>query len=314
MAWVGIDLGKDLELKGIIPATVLPLTSEYQIDEDVLKDYMRWVTRSRVGGLAINVDTGEGPHLYRQEKLRVLKIVKSVVGDSVPVIAGLQASFTSQAVEIAKETKEAGGDALLVFPISDFYGSPLSPEIPYGYHKAIADGAKIPIVLFVLQKDLGGAEYSEDCLTRLAQIEMVVAVKEATFDAMKFLRTMRLLRSQRRKISILTGNDNFIFESLVLGADGALIGFGTLAIDLQVEMYELVKKGRIEEAREIADRLQPLADVIFSSPVSNYRARTKEALVLQGVLKNAYMRPPLMSVGEEERDAVRDALKKAELL
>jgi len=303
-----------LELGGIIPATVLPLTADFEVDEDSLKEYIRWITRSRVGGLAINVDTGEGPHLYREEKIRVLKAVKSVVADSVPVIAGMQASFTSQAVEVAKETKAAGADALLVFPIADFYGSPLAPEIPYMYHKAIADEADIPIVLFVLQKDLGGAEYSEDCLSKLAQIERVVAVKEATFDAMKFLKTLRLLRSQPRKISVLTGNDNFIFESLVLGADGALIGFGTLATDLQVEMYELVKEGRIDEARGIADRLQPLADVIFSPPVRNYRARTKEALVLQGVLKNAHMRPPLTSISKKERDAVKAALKKAELL
>jgi len=307
-------MGRQLELTGIIPATVLPLTADYQIDEDTLKEYIRWVTRSRVGGLAINVDTGEGPHLYREEKTEVLKVVKGVVGGSVPVIAGLQASFTSQAVEVAKEMKAAGADALLVFPIADFLGSPLAPEIPYMYHKAIADEAEIPIVLFVLQKDLGGAEYSEDCLAKLAQIERVVAVKEATFDAMRFLNTLRLLRSHPRKISVLTGNDNFIFESLILGADGALIGFGTLATDLQVEMYELMKRGRIDEAREIADRLQPLADVIFSPPVRNYRARTKEALVLQGVLENAFMRPPLMPISEKERAAVREALKRAELL
>ncbi len=99
-----------------------------------------------------------------------------------------------------------------------------------------------------------------------------------------------------------------------MGADGALIGFGTLATDLQVEMFELVEKERYDEAREIADRLQPLADVIFSSPVRNYRARTKEALVMLGVLEHAYMRPPLMPISDEERIAVKEALKKAELL
>jgi 4-hydroxy-tetrahydrodipicolinate synthase len=178
----------------------------------------------------------------------------------------------------------------------------------------MADEAEIPIVLFVLQKDLGGAEYAPDCLVKLAQIKGVVAIKEASFDAVKFLNTLRLLKAQPRKISVLTGNDNFIFESLVLGADGALIGFGTLATDLQVEMYELVKKGRIKEAREIADRLQPLVDVIFAPPVRSYRARTKESLVFQGVLKTAYMRPPLTSISEKERNAVKEALKKTELL
>jgi len=304
----------DLKLSGIIPATVLPLTSSFQIDEDTLKDYVKWLIKSRIGGLAVNVDTSEGPHLYMEEKLRVLRIVKNVVGDSVPLIGGLQANFTSQAVEAARETKEAGADAVLAFPIATFYGSPLPPEIPYAYHKAIASEAEVPIVLFQLQKDLGGAEYTAECLVELTEIEGVIAIKEASFDAMKFLNTMRLLKSQPRQISVLTGNDNFIFESLVLGADGALIGFGTLATDLQVEMHELVEKERYKEARQIANRLQPLADVIFASPVRNYRARIKEALAMQGVLKHAYMRPPLTTISKEERDVVRQALKKAELL
>lgn len=305
---------KSLKLRGVIPATVLPLTSTYEIDEDSLRDYIKWLTKSRIGGLAVNVDTGEGPHLYRSEKIRILKTVKKVVGSKVPIIAGLQASFTSQAVEIAKETSDAGADAFLVFPIPAFSGEPLSPEIPYSYHKAIAKSTETPIVLFQLQKALGGVEYDPECLFKLTEIEKVVAIKEASFDAMKFLNTLRLLRSRSKGVAVLTGNDNFIFESLVLGADGALIGFGTLATDLQVEMFELIQKKMYEEAKEIADRLQPLADVIFSSPVRNYRARTKEALVMLGILKHAYMRPPLTQISQNERDAVREALKKAELL
>jgi len=303
-----------LRLKGIIPAIVLPLTSTYQPDEDALKEYIKWLTKWNIGGLAVNVDTGEGPHLYQKEKVRVLNVVKNIVGNRIPVIAGLQASFTSQAVEAAKETKEAGADALLVFPITAFYGSPLHPEVPYAYHKAIASEARIPIVLFQLQRDLGGVEYDLACLAKLTEIKEVIAIKEASFDAMKFLNIMRFLQSLPSKIAVLTGNDNFIFESLLLGAEGALIGFGTLATDLQVEMFELTQEKRYREAREIAERLQPLADVIFSSPVRNYRARIKEALVMLGVLKEAHMRPPLTPVTREEREAVKQALRKVGLL
>jgi len=305
---------KSLKLGGLIPATVLPLTSAYEIDEESLVEYMRWLTGFRIGGLAINVDTGEGPHLYRDEKMRVLKAVKKAVGGRVPVIAGLQASFTSQAVEIAKETKEAGADGFLVFPIPAFAGEPLPPEIPYDYHRAIAEATGTPIVLFQLQKALGGVEYEPECLAKLTEIEEVVAIKEASFDALKFLKTLKLVRSGPERVAFLTGNDNFIYESMVMGADGALIGFGTLATDLQVEMFELVQENRFEEAREIADRVQPLADAIFSPPVRNYRARTKEALVMLGVLQQAHMRPPLTRISQGEREAVREALRKAELL
>ena len=305
---------KDLKLGGIIPATVLPMNSKYEIDEDSLISYIKWLTNFRIGGLAINVDTGEGPHLYRGEKIRVLKAVKKVVGGKVPVIVGLQAGFTSQAVEISKEMKEAGADGFLVFPIPAFSGEPLPIEIPYSYHEAIGKATGIPIVLFQLQRALGGVEYEPECLAKLTEIGEVVAIKEASFDALTFLNTLKLVRSVPKRISFLTGNDNFIYESLVMGADGALIGFGTLATDLQVEMYDLVQDMRYDEAREIADRIQPLADTIFSKPVRNYRARTKEALMMLGVLEEAYMRPPLSGISQDEREALKEALKKAEII
>ena len=303
-----------INLEGIIPATVTPMTKDYKVDDEALRDYIRWLLKFKIGGLAINVDTGEGPHLYRSEKTRILRVVKETVGSRVPIVAGLQANFTAEAVEASKKFKEAGANAFLVFPIPAFIGKPLPPEVPCSYHKAIHDAAEVPLVLFQLQKDLGGVEYTPSCLLKLAELEGVTAIKEASFDAMKFLRTLRLLRSAPRKITILTGNDNFILESLILGADGALIGFGTIAVDLQVEMFNLVKKSRYREAAEIWNRLQPLADIIFAPPVRNYRIRLKEALVQLGVLKEAYVRPPLTPLSETERNTVRDALKKAEIL
>jgi len=303
-----------LKLDGIIPATVLPMTANYEIDEDALKNYMKWILKFEIVGLAINVDTGEGPHLYNNEKMKVLRIVKNVVGNKVPIIAGLQGDFTAHAIKTAKETKDRGADAFLVFPITAFFGSPLNPEVPYAYHKAIADSVNLPMILFQLQPALGGVEYSPDALKKLIEIEEIIAIKEASFNANTYVRTLNFLKMLPRQIIPLTGNDNFIFESFVLGCEGALIGFGTLATDLQVEMVELFKIGQYEEAREIGARVQALADVIFAPPVRNYRARTKEALVQLGVLEHAYMRPPLLPINDREREKVKTALKKAELL
>ncbi len=87
-----------------------------------------------------------------------------------------------------------------------------------------------------------------------------------------------------RPIDLLTGDDNFIFESFLMGAEGALIGFGTLAVDLQVEMIRLCVDGRWDEARAIWERILPLEELIFGSPVRDYRARTKVALRELGVI------------------------------
>ena len=87
-----------------------------------------------------------------------------------------------------------------------------------------------------------------------------------------------MIERLERPIDLLTGDDNFIYESFVMGAEGALIGFGTLATELQVEMYRLTREDRWDEARAIWERIMPLEEVVYGPPVRDYRARTKVAL------------------------------------
>lgn len=299
------------DLRGIIPAIVTPMNEKYEVEEDDLRSYARWIARFEIGGLAVNVDTGEGPHLSDEERKRIISIVSSVIGNRVPIVAGVPPASTRDAGKSASDARESGANALLVFPHPFFYGQPLSADLPYNYHRAIAMASRLPIVLFQLQPALGGYELTEETLLRLIEIPEVVAIKEALFDAFKYYNTLRILRRAPRKITMLTGNDNFICESLILGAEGALIGFGTLATDQQVEMHKLVKKKRFTEAMEIWENIRPLEEVIFGPPVRDYRARTKVALYLQGVIENVHVRPPLSPVSESEMQKVREALVKA---
>lgn len=305
---------KPQKLQGIIPAIALPMGMDAKPDLETLESYLDWLLSFRLGGLAINADTGEGPHLHRHEKVLVLRKVAEVVGGRLPIIAGLNARFTEEAIEEAKDAKKAGADAVLVFPIPAFTSSPLPPEIPYEYHRAIWEEVGIPIVLFQLQPSLGGVLYEPETLRRLCGIEGIIALKEASFDALRYLQALRIIRSLERPISILTGNDNFIFESFLLGCDGGLLGLSNVGIDLQVEMFEALQKGDIQKALALRERVQILADAIFAPPVVDYRARIKEALFIMGIFKNAMVRPPLRPLGDLERARIKEALKKAGVL
>src|SRR5207245_11412507 len=91
-----------LDLEGLIPATVLPMREDAEIDEAGLRRYIRHVAGAKPKALAINVDTGEGPHLWQKERLRVLELVLAEVGDRIPVIAGMGAQFHAKDVEYAR--------------------------------------------------------------------------------------------------------------------------------------------------------------------------------------------------------------------
>ena len=305
----------DLDLRGLIPATLLPLTSEHEIDEPALRGYIRWLLSfDGLAALAVNMDTGEGPHLSRDERRRVLAIYVAEVAGRVPLLAGISARYTAEAIDLARDAQTAGASGLVIFPIPAFVGDGLPPEIPYEYHRAIADAVPLPMVLFQLQPALAGVLFSRETLLRLIEIPTVIAIKEASFDAVRFVETRRILDEAPRRITLLTGNDNFIFESFILGCEGALIGFGTIAIAEQIEMFRLIAAGDIERASRINERVvRPLADALFAPPVRNYRARMKEALRGMGVIPNAHMRPPLLDLDATACDAVRRAVGSVEM-
>jgi dihydrodipicolinate synthase/N-acetylneuraminate lyase len=302
-----------LRFDGLIPATVLPMTNDAEIDEAGLRRYVRWMADQGVVGLAINADTGESAHLTHDEKVRVIEIVRDSIPAEVAVVAGLSGPYTAAAVRQARDYRTAGADALLVFPIPAYLADPLDPEIPIRYHEAVAD-VGLPMIVFQLQPALGGVLFEAETLRRLVTVDGVVAIKEASFDARRYVDTVSIVRSLPRPVAVLTGNDNFIYESFVLGADrglsadGALIGFGAVMTAEQVDLLRLARARRWDEAAPLARRVQALADLVFAPPVSSYRSRLKEILVLQGLLERATVREPLLPISREERDGLERAL------
>jgi 4-hydroxy-tetrahydrodipicolinate synthase len=302
-----------LDFGGLIPATVLPMTADAQPDEQALRRYIGWVASKGVVGVAINVDTGESAHLTHTEKVRVLEVVRSELPSDVFMVAGIAGPYTDAAVQQARDYKSAGADAFLVFPIPAYLSSPLDPQIPLRYHRAIAS-VGVPLILFQLQPALGGCLYEPALIRQLAEIDGVVAIKEASFDTRRFMDVVATVRTLDRPIAILTGDDNFIYESFILGADGALIGFGAIMVEEQVELIRLARERRWDDVGDLARRVQRLADVVFAPPVANYRARLKEALVMLGVLESAVVREPLLPLSASELQLLKATLEEVGLL
>jgi 4-hydroxy-tetrahydrodipicolinate synthase len=247
--------------------------------------------------------------------VRVLEVVKEETDLS--CIVGVAGPYTAAAVQQARDFKSAGAAALLVFPIPAYLSSPLDPRIPLDYHRAIAE-VGLPMILFQLQPALGGVNFDTQTLRRLIDIEGVVALKEASFDARRYVDTVRMVEAHPKyrghEFTMLTGNDNFILESFMLGCTGALIGFGAIMTREQVTMIETWRAGKVEEAKALGARVQHLADAVFAAPVANYRARLKAGLVMLGVLDQAHVRPPLLPLPDHEVQQLRDALIAAGLL
>jgi 4-hydroxy-tetrahydrodipicolinate synthase len=172
-----------LDLKGIVPATILPMTADYKPDFTAFQAYLEWLLEGGPVALAINMDTGEGPQLSPEERRQTLETASSVVGDRCPILAGVLGGSTLDAVENALIAKAAGADGLVIFPNAAFRNAPLDPEVPYHHHLAIAEATGLPIVLFQLASIFGGVLYTREVLLKLLEIPQVIALKESSFNA-----------------------------------------------------------------------------------------------------------------------------------
>ncbi|TXT55525.1 MAG: Dihydrodipicolinate synthase/N-acetylneuraminate lyase [Promethearchaeota archaeon] len=300
--------------KGIFPAVITPMKEDFSINYSDFEKYLRWLKSQGVNGFAINVDTGEGQLLNREEKEELIQIGRKVASEDLRVIAGVIGSSTKEAINEAREAVNSGADALLIFPNSFFRGKPQNPKLIFKYHNSIAQEVEVDILIFNLQDDLGGCLYERETLEKLLAIPQVKAIKEASFDISVFKGVKSFLDKQEKKIDFLTGNDNFIYESFLLGADGGLLGACAQFTELQVRCYNSVLKKDFQTAHDFALKFQPLIDKVFMPPVRNYRARTKYSLKLQGIIQNSTVRPPLMSISQEEKDVIEEMLENEKLI
>jgi 4-hydroxy-tetrahydrodipicolinate synthase len=303
-----------MELKGIIPAAVLPMTADFKPDLDCYAEYITWLLTCDIGGIAVNVDTGEGFQLKREEQKQVLKNAVETARGKVPIVAGVTGRFTEEALELAQDAKDCGADALLVFSPPVFSGKIPPADSAVTYYEALAETVDIPLVIFQLSSDFGGVEFSKETLLKMLEIKQIKAIKEASFNIRKFQETLYALRSAPRQISFLTGNDYFVFESFLLGADGGLLGLSSMSPGLHVDLFRAVQERDYEAALNLREKIQVLAQTIYARPFRDYRTRAKEALVLQGVIPHAFVRPPLLPIAREEKNRIKNALKQVGIL
>ncbi len=304
---------------GIVAAPVLPMHSDFSIDWDSLRGYLKWIAKQKPTAIAMNMDASEGPALTRDEMLEVVRVARKVIADacpepSCPLVSGLIVGSTADAVAFGKALKAAGAQGLAIFPpFPTFLGNPVPTRMIYEYHKAIADGVDLPLIAFQFPKTFG-PDFPPETLRELANIPQVVGLKEASFDTTKTLETIDAARTLPRKIGILTGSDTFILEAMIFGCDGALIGFAGTATDQLVRMHQAVTAKDFDTAFEIWGRLGPLARYGWRAPMRDYRPRMKELLVMQGLIRHATVRPPQLGIDDTERAEIRRLAERAGLL
>ena len=300
---------------GVIPANLLPFKADLSIDETAYRRHLSWLANTKgVTGITVNGHAAEVSSLSRDERRHALAIALDEVAGKVPLIAGIYTDGTQEAVELARDAKVGGAAGILVFPPTLFmWGAQVKPEMVLRHFTTIADAVDLPIVVFEYPP-ASGIGYSPETLAELAKLPSVAAVKDWSNDIVAFEQNLRAIRQTGRPVAVLSSFTMSLFATFVLGADGCISGMGSIAADLQAELFEAVQQGDLARARTINDRLDSLVRVFYAPPFVDMHNRMKEALALLGRIPAAHVRPPLTPVSDEERARIRLALQASGLL
>ena len=299
---------------GVIAAPMLPMREGGDIDWPTLERYMDWIAAQKPAAIVMNVDASEVIALDDEEQLQVIRVCRQAIAGRVPFFSGLVAGSTRAAARKAAAYREAGVEGLTVFPpFPTFSGAPVPAEMIVRYHRAIADASGLPMVCFQFPKGWG-PDYTPEILRAIAGIPQLVAIKEASFDVGQTLQTIEVARNLPKPIGVLTGSDTFIFEALVMGCSGALIGFAGTATAELVAMNDAVQRGDLAQGRAIWNQLGPVARYCWRLPIRDFRPRMKEVLRLQGILPSAACREPQLGISSEERAEIERICRQVGLI
>ena len=283
-------------------ALVTPFTDDGKaVDEERLRALVRKCIELGVHGVVPCGTTGEFVNLTMEEKKRVIDIVIDEVNGKFPVVAGTGASGTDQALEMTKYAKDAGADAALI--VTPFYLKPTDRGI-YEHYFTIASEVDLPIILYNIPQ-CTDVQLTWQMVEDLAQIPNIVGLKDSS-GQLKYI--LAVLEKVRDKINVLCGHDEVVVAALAAGCSGAILASANVIPDIWVQIYNHVKKGELQKARELQYKIQKMARIIAGSGAVG----TKAALNMMKI-KVGPVRKPLSVGGEltyEAREELRIELEK----
>ena len=300
--------------QGVIPAALLPFNEDLSIDAASYRSHLRDLASVEgVSAITINAHASEVASCSFDEQKRVLELTQEEIGTRVPIVNGIYAEGSLEAVRIAKMAHEGGASALLVFP-SGIYTFGQRPEMAVEHFRRIADVTDLPLILFQYPPP-GGQGYPLATLLNIVDaVPTVRAIKDWSANPQLHERQIRVLQSRTPPVTVLTTHSAWLMSSLVLGCNGLLSGSGSVIADLQARLFHAVQANDLATARKLNDRIWPTAEVFYTEPWVDMHNRMKEALVLLGRLPRAVVRPPLMKLPAAEIERIRKALLAAGLL
>lgn len=287
----------------VVTAMVTPFAGDGSLDVDGAQRLASWLLENGSEALVVAGTTGEGPTLTGDERERLFRAVVEAASGKGKVICNTGTYDTAHSIEITRTATEAGAHGVLV--VTPYYNRPPQRGL-IAHFTAVARSTELPVVLYNIPSRTS-CLIETDTVLRLAEVENIVGVKDATSD---YASVTRLVRESPSGFQVYSGDDSTTFSYVCLGAVGVVAVASHLAGERMRDMIELATAGDVAAARKIHQDLVPLYRglSVTTNPIP-----VKAALDIAG-RPVGDPRLPLVPATAEERAAIEQGMRDAGVL
>jgi 4-hydroxy-2-oxoglutarate aldolase len=293
-----------VDLNGIFPPITTPFIEDNVAYDKLAANIEKW-SRTGLRGFVVLGSNGEYVCLSEEEKRKVVETVVQAAPEHMSVIAGTGCESTKETIRLTADCAALGAHAALVVT-PHYYGGKMTEAALVKHFTAVADNAPIPIILYNVPK-FTHVNLTVNVVARLSQHANIIGIKDSTGNVIQL---GEFLNQVEADFSLLVGTAGALFGGLTLGCAGGVLALANVAPQNCVKIHELVQDGDYKTAQQIQLKMIPLNQAVTATyGVSGL----KTALDLLGYF-GGEPRPPLLRSSDEEKSAIVEILKTADLL
>ena len=288
---------------GSMVALVTPMLEDGSLDFESLDRLVEFHVENKTDAIIAVGTTGESATLDEEEHCATIKRAVKTSAGRIPIIAGTGSNSTKEAIVLTRCAMEAGADACLL--VTPYYNKPTQEGL-YLHYRAVAEAAGIPQILYNVPGRTA-VDMQPETVARLAEIPNIIGIKEATGDLQ---RAKTILEMCGDKIDVYSGDDATAMDLILLGAKGDISVTANVAPRAMHDMCGAALNGDKATAQQFNEPLLGLHKNLFleANPIPVKWALYEMGLITSGI------RLPMTVLSEQHHDAIRQALKQANIL
>jgi 4-hydroxy-2-oxoglutarate aldolase len=292
-----------ISLKAIYPPLTTPFFNDEISFENLISNLEKY-NNFEFRGYVVCGSNGETVFLTTDEKLILIETVREHVPADKEIIAGTGLESIRSTIELTNNAADCGADfALIVTP--HFFKDILNHKAFIDYYTAVADQVKIPIMIYNVTK-FTGVNIMADTVAKLAEHPNITGIKNSNSSIEEIKKTTE---SVPENFSVLAGTGSVLFAALESGAKGGVLALANVAPAECLNIYDMFKNGKLDEAEKLQSKLIPLNRAItFTYGVAGLKA----AMDMVGFFGGA-PRKPLQALNESQRNELKKIIVDASL-